>query len=305
MRYDGATGWIVGPEHGGMAAMFTMMNNARLGVGVQGIGCAEGAFQLAVAHSMERRQGRSPVADGTGAIIDHADVRRMLATMKANLFAARSIALSTAVALDMANATDDPDWQARAALLTPVAKAYGTDSGIAIADLGMQVLGGMGYIEEAGAAQFYRDARVTAIYEGTNGIQSTDLVGRKMMDDGAAAHRLIEEIVADAESARRTSPAPAQAVSDSAKTLRDTTDWLVARRPKDRFAVAVPYLHAFARVLGAHYHLKAALADPGGAREALANFYIRRLLPEHIGLCAHVREGSKDVYALGPGHLAA
>ena len=163
MQYDGAKGWIVGPEQGGMAAMFTMMNNARLGVGVQGIGCADGAFQLALAHAMERRQGRSPVADGTGTIIDHADVRRMLAAMKAELFAARSIALSTAVSLDMASATDDPGWHARAALLTPIAKAYGADSGIAVADLGVQIHGGMGYIEETGASQLYRDARVTAI----------------------------------------------------------------------------------------------------------------------------------------------
>ena len=305
MQYDGATGWIVGPEHGGMAAMFTMMNNARLGVGVQGIGCADGAFQLALAHAMERRQGRSPVANGTGAIIDHADVRRMLATMKAELLAARSIALHTAVALDMANATDDPGWRARAALLTPIAKAYGTDTGVAVADLGVQVHGGMGYIEETGAAQFYRDARVTTIYEGTNGIQSIDLVGRKMMDDGSAAQQLVEEIRAGAEVAHRTLPGPARAVRDAAETLHDTTGWLVAQKRDDRFAVAVPYLRAFARVLGAHCHLKAALADQGGAREALAGFYITRLLPEHVGLCAHIREGAEGVYALTPQTLAA
>ena len=305
MQYDGATGWIVGPEHGGMAAMFTMMNNARLGVGAQGIGCAEGAFQQALEHAMERRQGRSPVPDGNGTIIDHADVRRMLATMKAELFAARSIALSTAVALDMANATDDPGWQAQAALLTPIAKAYGTDTGIAVAELGIQIHGGMGYIEETGAAQFYRDARVTAIYEGTNGIQSIDLVGRKMMDGGAAAIRLIEEIVTGADIAQHTLPELARSVRNAAKTLRNTTDWLVTQPPNDRFAVAVPYLRAFARVLGAHFHLRSALADPGGAREAHARFFVARLLPEHIGLCAHVREGSEGVYALSPEALAA
>ncbi len=305
MQYDGATGWIIGPEHGGMGAMFTMMNNARLGVGVQGIGCGEGAFQLALEYAMERRQGRSRIPKGTGAIIDHADVRRMLATMKTELFAARSIALSTAVALDMASATDNPDWRARAALLTPIAKAFGTDTGIAVTELGIQVHGGMGYIEETGAAQFYRDARVTAIYEGTNGIQAMDLVGRKMMDGGTAALRLIDEIVSGTEAAQCVIPGPTQAVAHAAATLRDTTGWLVSQEPEDRFAVAVPYLRAFARLLGAHYHLKAAMVEQGGPREFLARFFVGRILPEHIGLCVHVREGSEGVNALTPEVLAA
>ncbi len=305
MQYEGATGWIVGAEHGGMAAMFTMMNNARLGVGVQGIGCADGAFQLALAHATERRQGRPLFGDGGGKIIDHADVRRMLATMKAELFAARCIALSTAVALDMANSTKDPAWRARAAFLTPIAKAYGTETGLAVADLGLQIHGGMGYVEETGAAQFYRDARVTSIYEGTNGIQSIDLVGRKMMDDGAVAFGLIDEIIAGAESARHSLPEPAQAVTDAAAALRGTTEWLLAQRSNDRFAVAAPYLRVFARVLGAHYHLRAALAAPAGVREALARFYIARLLPEHTGLCTHVRVGAEGFHALGSEYLAA
>ena len=150
MQYDGATGWMVGAPHGGMKAMFTMMNNARLGVGVQGIGVAEGAYQHALAYALERRQGRSPLTGGTGAIIDHADVRRMLATMKAETFAARAIALACAVAIDMGRATGEADWHARAALLTPIAKAYGTDTGNAVASLGVQVHGGMGFIEELG-----------------------------------------------------------------------------------------------------------------------------------------------------------
>ncbi len=184
MAYEGATGWLVGAPHGGMAAMFTMMNNARLGVGVQGIGVAEAAFQQAMAYASERKQGR---AGGTGTIAEHADVRRMLATMKAEIFAARSIALNCAVAIDMARATGDAKWAARAAFLTPIAKAYGTDVGVEVAGMGIQVHGGMGFIEETGAAQFLRDVRVTAIYEGTNGIQAMDLVGRKLMD-GARRH---------------------------------------------------------------------------------------------------------------------
>jgi len=302
MQYDGATGWLVGEAHHGMAAMFTMMNNARLGVGVQGIAVAEAAFQLALAYAMERKQGRTPVA-GAGAIIDHADVRRMLAQMKAEIFAARAMALSCAVATDMARATNDPAWQARAALLTPIVKAYGTDTGCAVADMGVQVHGGMGFIEETGAAQYLRDVRVTAIYEGTNGIQAMDLVGRKMSDGGEAAYRLIEEVQAQAVAARGSFPNMATAVWNAAEALREATEGLVAQPINDRFAGAVAYLRAFALVLGGHYHLSAALAD--GARAPLARLAIKRLLPEHAALLAQVREGAAGLYALTPALLLA
>lgn len=302
MEYDGATGWLVGEEQGGMAAMFTMMNNARLGVGVQGIAVAEAATQKAVDFALERKQGRSPVQGGTGTIADHADVRRMLLTMKAETAAARSIALVNAVAIDMARATGEADWRARAALMTPITKAYGTDTGIAVAELGVQVHGGMGYIEETGAAQYARDVRVTAIYEGTNGIQAMDLVGRKMMDGGEAAGRLLDEVQAGAEAAREGAGDLAQSVWDAAETLRETTEWLVAQDMNDRFAGAVPYLRAFARVLGAHYLLAAARAD--AARVPLAAFHIRRLLPEHAALCAHARAGAGGLYDIAPEALA-
>ncbi|MDW4499777.1 acyl-CoA dehydrogenase [Sulfitobacter sp. D35] len=305
MEYDAATGWLVGPEQGGMAAMFTMMNNARLGVGEQGIGAAEAAYQKALEYAAERKQGRSPVEGGTGTILDHADVRRMLMTMKADVFAARAIAASCAVAIDMGNATGDAAWKARAALLTPIVKAFGTDTGIAVSEMGVQVHGGMGFIEETGAAQFARDVRVTAIYEGTNGIQAMDLVGRKMMDGGEAAQTLLEEIEAGSEAARSTIPDLAEAVWQAAESLRETTDWLVAQEMNTRFAGAVPYLRAFARVLGGALHLKAALADAGGPREALARFYIRRLLPEHASLLAHAQAGADDLYAVDAGDLAA
>ncbi|MEP3330872.1 acyl-CoA dehydrogenase [Sedimentitalea sp.] len=302
MQYDGATGWLVGNEHGGMAAMFTMMNNARLGVGGQGVGAAEGAYQHALAYAMERKQGKTP----SGTIIDHADVRRMLTTMKADLFAARAIMLACAVAIDMQTATGDAEWGARAALLTPIAKAFGTDVGIEIAQTGVQVHGGMGFIEETGAAQYYRDVRVTAIYEGTNGIQAMDLVARKMMDGGDAAARLLDEIEAHAEDARGAFPEMAEAVWQATESLREATEWLVSQSDmNDRFAGAVPYLRAFARVLGGHYHLAAALADRGGAREKLARYYISRLLPEHAGLLIQAQAGSADLYALNADELSA
>ncbi|GAA6200077.1 acyl-CoA dehydrogenase [Aquicoccus sp. SU-CL01552] len=301
MQYDGATGWLVGKEHGGMAAMFTMMNNARLGVGGQGVGVAEGAYQHALAYALERKQGKTP----SGTIVDHADVRRMLLEMKADLFASRAILLACAVAIDMQTATGEADWAARAALLTPIAKAFGTDTGIRVAETGVQVHGGMGFIEETGAAQYYRDVRVTAIYEGTNGIQAMDLVARKMMDGGEAACRLLEEIQKQAEHARGTLPELAEPVWQAAETLREATEWLVSQdNMNDRFAGAVPYLRAFARVLGGHYHLSAAMADKDGPRMALARFYVDRLLPEHAALLAHARAGAEGLYALGIDDLA-
>jgi len=296
MQYDGATGWLVGEPHHGMAAMFTMMNNARLGVGTQGIGVAEAATQAALAYALDRKQGKTPL--GTTAIFDHADVRRMLGQMRAETFAARAIALSCAVAIDMGHATGDAAWAARAAFLTPIAKAYGTDVGCEVAQMGIQVHGGMGFIEDTGAAQFARDVRVTAIYEGTNGIQAMDLVGRKLMDGGAAAFAVLDELAGCS--------GPDDLVADvvaAAAALRAATAALVAQEMNDRFAGAVPYLRAFARVLGAHYHLIAAAADP--AREPLARFYIKRLLPEHGALLAQAREGAAGLYALDAMALSA
>jgi len=305
MQYDGATGWLVGEEHGGMAAMFTMMNNARLGVGAQGVGVADAACQQALAYASERKQGRTP--EGTGGTIgDHADVRRMLMEMKADVFTSRAIMLACAVAIDMGTATGDKDWTARAAFLTPIAKAFGTDTGMRVSETGVQVHGGMGFIEETGAAQFCRDVRVTAIYEGTNGIQAMDLVGRKLMDGGEAAGHLLDEIEAQAETARGRFPDLAEAVWQANESLREATEWMVEQKDmNDRFAGAVPYLKAFARVLGGHYHLAAALAEPGGTRETLARFYIARMLPEHASLLDHARSGAAGLYGLSLDEMAA
>jgi len=306
MAFEGAKGWMIGEPHKGMAAMFTMMNNARLGVGVQGYGTGERAYQKALEYAMERKQGRSPIEGGNGTIVDFADVRRMLTTMKSELFAARAIAMSLAVSIDMSNATGDADWKSRAAFLTPICKAYGTDTGIEVAQMGIQVHGGMGFIEETGAAQFARDVRVTAIYEGTNGIQAMDLVGRKLMDGGDAAFRILEEIESQAEAARAQFPNMSEAVWSAAETLRETTEWMIAQDDmQNRFAGAVPFLRAFARVLGAHLHLKAAIAEGGtGPRSELARFHINRLLPEHVALLAQARAGAAGLYALSLEDLA-
>ena len=298
MEYDGATGWLIGKEHGGMKAMFTMMNNARVGVGGQGIGVSEGAYQQALAYAMDRKQGKT--------IIEHADVRRMLATMKSETFAARSIMLACSVALDMATATSDADWVARAAFLTPIAKSFGTDVGNEMAATGVQIHGGMGFIEETGAAQWGRDARVTTIYEGTNGIQAMDLVARKMMDGGETAFRILEEIEQAAEGARGRLPNMATALWDAAESLREATEWLVEQDDlENRFAGAVPYQRAFARVLGGYYHLRAAIAEgKEGSRTRLARFYIKRIMPEYAALLVHAREGATDLMALSPEDLS-
>ncbi|MGB1207592.1 MAG: acyl-CoA dehydrogenase, partial [Paracoccaceae bacterium] len=313
MEFSGARGWLVGQPHDGMRCMFTMMNNARLGVGVQGIGVAEAAYQHALAYAQDRKQGRTPpqgdaaggATAGKGPILHHADVRRMLAAMRADTTAARSIALSCAVALDMGRATGDAAWQARGAFLTPITKSFGTEVGIEVAHQGVQVHGGMGFIEETGAAQYLRDVRVTAIYEGTNGIQAMDLVGRKLMDGGEAAFALLDEIEACAEAARSDLPDLAEPVWQASETLREATEWMVAQEMTARFAGAVAFQRAFARVLGGYFHLRAAMAARGHAQERLARFYIQRLLPEHAGLLVQARAGDDGLYAITADDLAA
>ncbi|MEM7641290.1 MAG: acyl-CoA dehydrogenase [Pseudomonadota bacterium] len=291
MQYDGAKGWLVGEPHKGMAAMFTMMNNARLGVAVQGLSIAEAAMQHAIGYAMERRQGRT--AEGNGTILHHADVRRMVLGMKVHTFAVRALAMETAVALDMGKATGDADWQARGAFLTPIAKAYGTDTGIDIASQGIQVHGGMGFVEETGAAQYARDVRVTAIYEGTNGIQAMDLVGRKMMDNGATAFALMDEM----------STLGHDRLDSAIAELRAVTKWMLTQDMQDRFAGAVPYLAAFARVLGTAYHLRAAAADP--TRKPLADVAAAILLPEALAEMAKARSGAEALYAVSDDVVAA
>uniref|UniRef100_UPI00359389EB acyl-CoA dehydrogenase family protein n=1 Tax=Aestuariivirga sp. TaxID=2650926 RepID=UPI00359389EB len=203
----GAIGWLIGEENRGLACMFTMMNNARLNVGIQGVAVAEAATQHALAYAQDRRQGKAAGFDGEGMapIIHHADIRRTLLTMKALTQAARAICYSCAHAIDMGRSGVDnaAHWRDRAGLLTPVAKAFSTDIGVDVASMGVQVHGGMGFIEETGAACYLRDARIAPIYEGTNGIQAIDLVQRKLpLGGGQQVHGLIAELRGDAQVAR-------------------------------------------------------------------------------------------------------
>jgi len=316
MEFDRATGWMVGPEHGGMAAMFTMMNNARLGVGVEGLAIAEAATQKAMAYALERKQGRT--ADGSPTIIGHADVRRMLMTMKTMTQAVRAICYDCAFSLDMgraAESADDRETHARrGAFLTPIAKAFGTDVGHEVAQLGIQVHGGMGFIEETTAAQFARDVRVTAIYEGTNGIHALDLVGRKLsVDGGAMARIMVGEIAAtgaDLAVAGAEFDDVAKAVLAAAEDAQETTKWMLAAPGmNDRAAGSSPYLRLMALALGAHYLGRGALAardtDMAGTRLALARFFATQIAPQTAGLAATAMLGAAQLYALDADTLTA
>ncbi|MBY8976317.1 acyl-CoA dehydrogenase [Rhodobacteraceae bacterium NNCM2] len=312
MEYDGATGWMVGPEHGGMAAMFTMMNNARLGVGVQGLGVAEAATQHALAFARERKQGRTP--DGSPSILGHADVRRMVMTMKGLTQAARAICYDCAFSLDMAEAAGDEAerraHKARGAFLTPIAKAFGTDTGSEVASLGVQVHGGMGFIEETGAAQFSRDVRVTQIYEGTNGIQAMDLVGRKLADGGAAARAIFAEIGETASACAAAGgrmTAVGNMLGQALNTAVEATDHLLAAPEiNDRFAGATAYLRMLALTLGTHYFAKGALLAPDDKpRQVMAQFFAAQFAPQAVALGPAVCQGASLLYALDEEQLSA
>jgi 3-(methylsulfanyl)propanoyl-CoA dehydrogenase len=262
--HGGAIGYLIGEENRGMLCMFTMMNQARLGVGLEGVGIADRAYQQALAFAQERRQGRAigKQGDGPDAIIVHPDVKRMLMQMRALTAAARTICYATAVALDVSVRASDPNTRAlaaaRGALLTPIAKAFSTDIGNEVASLGVQVHGGMGFIEETGAAQHSRDARITAIYEGTNGIQSIDLVTRKLAaNGGAAVFALLDEL---GETVKRVEGSNDPAFGTTGAKLREalgalerTSRWLLERigsAPNEALAGATPYLRLFGSTLG-------------------------------------------------------
>jgi acyl-CoA dehydrogenase len=260
----GAIGYLIGEENRGMLCMFTMMNQARLGVGLEGVGIADRAYQQALAYAQERRQGRAVGKAGNGSdpIIVHPDVKRMLMQMRALTAAARTICYATAVALDVSVRAKDAkvrtDAAARGALLTPIAKAFSTDIGNEVTSLGVQVHGGMGFIEETGAAQHYRDARITAIYEGTNGIQSIDLVTRKLAANGGASVWTLLEELSGIVSRVEASNDPAFGTTgaklrDALGSLDRSSRWLlerVASAPNQALAGATPYLRLFSSTLG-------------------------------------------------------
>lgn len=305
----GAIGWLVGEENRGLACMFTMMNNARLAVGTQGVAIAELACQKAVAYAQERRQGRAPgwKGEGMSPIAAHPDVKRTLMTMKAMTQAARAVSYSCAYAIDMARLGDHDDrdyWQERANLLTPVAKAFPSDIGVEVASLGMQVHGGMGYIEETGAAVLYRDARIAPIYEGTNGIQAIDLVTRKLpQSDGDNVRGFIAELRQDTEKVRGANmPELGHAADRLAESLDDleaTTNHLLRLvkegAVEEALCGATPYLRLFGVTVGAITLTRGAVSagDVGQAR--ICRFFAENLLGETAVLKRAIIDGAASL----------
>jgi alkylation response protein AidB-like acyl-CoA dehydrogenase len=321
--HGGAEGYLVGKVNEGLAAMFTMMNYMRLGVGAQGVGLSDRAYQHAVTYARDRKQGRAAGAKGSVPIIRHPDIRRTLLLMRTLAQASRAITYYTASCLDRghhgADAEQSARWQARAELMTPIAKAWPTEIGQEVTSLGVQVHGGMGYIEETGAAQFYRDVRIASIYEGTNAIQAVDLVGRKLLRDGGAT-------VSAFVSEMRELDAPLANAGEDFALLRQTlakgldevvlcSSYLLSGEKKDPELVssaAFNYLMLLGTVIGSWQLARGALAaqaglgQPGADRVFLetqvlmATFYAEQVMPRAFAYSAAVRAGSRTIMALAP-----
>jgi alkylation response protein AidB-like acyl-CoA dehydrogenase len=319
----GATGWIIGEPNKGLAYMFTMMNSARLNVGLQGVAVADAAFQKAYEYATERKQGRAEgwTEDGPSPIFHHADVRRMLMTMKSKVTAARAICHMTAIASDLSHHAKTPEARkiakAREEFLTPIAKGWSTDMGVEIASLGVQIHGGMGFVEEGGAAQFYRDARIAAIYEGTNGIQAIDLISRKLtMDGGAPLAALIADMRETATACEGAANEQVRWIgkrlSESVDIFSEASDWLIrayaGNAKRDALAGATPFLKLAGDVTGGWALAKGALAALGHlqakssdaaymtSRISLAGFFAENVLAQAQGLMTSVTSGSDVMF---------
>jgi alkylation response protein AidB-like acyl-CoA dehydrogenase len=326
---DGCVGYMVGDENAGMRAMFTMMNHARINVGLQGIAIAERAYQHALDYARQRVQSARFGGPGRAAvrIIEHADVRRMLMTVRAFTEAARAIAYLNASAVDRAHAEPDAqrkaDAQGLADLLTPVTKAFSTDIGVEMSSLALQVFGGMGFVEETGAAQHYRDSRIAPIYEGTNGIQALDLVGRKLAMDGGRHWRSLlqreRQFVAGLPKLGELAQLSPY-LEDAVEALQTASVWISGNEGEklaDTAAAATPYLRMFGLTLGgtllarqaaeAVRRLEAGEGDPAflKAKIATARFYAEQLLPASAALLGPVTRGADLLFAIPEEALAA
>ena len=328
MAYEGATAELVGLPNEGLAHMFTMMNAARVAVGVEGVGIAERAYQNALAYATDRRQGRSVwTGEASAPILDHPDVRRTLSVMKARIAAGRAICLATGMAADLARSSADPDvarqWKGREDLLTPIAKAWSTDMGVEVASMGIQIHGGMGFIEETGAAQYYRDARIAPIYEGTNGIQAMDLVGRKLSQDGGASARLLIEEMKTVLTplAALYDGKPVERMANALSAVEDATLWLLDRKAAedgtaDVLTAADAYLKLMGDVIGGWFLARGALAaqtlkangegdaDWLDGRIALYEVYAANVLGHVSSRLAAIGQGGDLLLRMTPAVLA-
>ena len=327
---DGAIGYLVGEGNQGMRAMFTMMNSARLAVGIQGVAIGDASYQKALAYSQERRQGREIGGEGKGPafIIEHPDVRRMLMTMRSQIEAMRALIVYNAAAIDFARCHDDPSekatWQEIADLLTPVTKAWCTDVGMDVTSTAIQIYGGMGYIEESGVSQHYRDMRIAPIYEGTNGIQAMDLVGRKlpMRMGGVVNDHLQRMRDTDAELAGAGGDFAVirKHLAQGVEVLTEATNWIFEHGlgdPKQALSGATPYLRIFGIVTGGWLSARLALAAAGElaagssdiayleAKIASASFFAEQIVSQAGGLVTAATSGASSLYAIAAEDLAS
>jgi alkylation response protein AidB-like acyl-CoA dehydrogenase len=321
MNFEGATGYLVGEEHRGLAAMFTMMNYERLSIGIQGIGCAQASYQSAARYARERHQGRAPsgaqeLGEAADPIVVHPDVRRMLLTMRALTEGGRAFATYVGQQLDISKYTENAEEriaaQQRVALLTPVAKAFFTDTGLESCVLGQQVFGGHGYIREWGQEQLVRDVRIAQIYEGTNGVQALDLLGRKVIaDDGVA----LESFTSEVKAFCKNDGPYARPLFQVVATLEEVSRWLqlqASHDPNRIGSASVEYLHLFGYVAYAYMWARMATVaqnnldrDPDfyGAKLASAAFYFDRVLPRVLSLEAVIMVGSDSLFGLSAEHF--
>jgi len=322
---EGATGWLVGKENNGLICMFTMMNAARMAVGHEGLGVAERAYQAALTYARERQQGHDPNGDGKSqmAIIRHADVRRMLLSMKARIESMRAIALEAALSADVAARHPDAEvramHEARVGIFTPIVKAWCTDGAVEVTSTAIQIHGGAGFIEETGAAQYLRDVRITPIYEGTNGIQALDLVRRKLAsDDGLAVGAMIEEMrefdgaLSDAGESQALAVIRGRLAEAGSALARTTHRLLDAAKHETELADAgaVPYLDLFGTVLGGYLMARSALiahnrlsegSDEDGfyaTKLATAEFYASAILPRAAALEHSALGGAAAIFGV-------
>ncbi|ALV45511.1 acyl-CoA dehydrogenase [Arthrobacter alpinus] len=323
LSYENATGYLIGEENRGMRIMFVMMNSARLGVGVQGLAVAERAYQQSLSYAQDRRQGVAIGAtESSSAIIDFPDVRRMLLTQRASISALRYLTLLDAVYVDRSTNDPDPSVRARAeeivGILTPICKSYGTDLGNELSSLALQIQGGMGFIEETGAAQHVRDVRIAAIYEGTNGIQAADLVGRKLGIRGGASIlefiSTMREIEGALDAAGEDFASIRQELGRQFAALEEATNWMLRTGPSDPNAVlsgSTPYLRMWGLCTSAWMLARAALAAAATGDEesaqtqlVLARFHAEQILPACASLLGPATAGSTDLFALDAHQLS-
>jgi len=312
-RDPGAIGYLIGEENRGLNCMFTMMNNARLNVGTQGVSIGEASFQHALSYANDRKQGKAAgyQSEGMAPIVHHPDVQRNLLTMKSMTDAARGICYSCAHAMDMAHVYDGDDaqfWSERASLITPIAKAFSTDMGCDMASIGVQIHGGMGFVEETGAAQYMRDGRINPIYEGTNGIQAIDLVMRKLpLSGGECVKAYITELRGIVEQVRGANHDGFGNTAELLETALDdveaTTQWMLenlANEGAERaLAGATPYLRQFGLTSGGCYLAKSALAGQDSARINLARYFAENFANECTAIRQTVTTGADSLLAAG------